>query len=75
MKSGDNVIRGDHLGIDTKDCLIINQSQRPIVTIGLSGYVVIDTGDALLICPTDRAQDVRKATDLLGDDIRYSDFI
>ena len=75
LKSGDNVIRGDHLGIDTKDCLIINQSQRPIVTIGLTGYVVIDTGDALLICPTDRAQDVRKATDLLGDDIRYSDFI
>jgi len=61
----DNVIRhGQHLGVDTKNTLVFGRD-RLVATIGLHDMIVIDTGDALLICPKDRAQDVKKIVDEL----------
>ncbi len=56
---GDNVVVGQHVGMDTKRTLIYAE-QRVVATIGLENFVVVDTADALLICPRDRAQDVKK---------------
>jgi mannose-1-phosphate guanylyltransferase len=53
-----NVVVGQHAGIDTKDSLIFG-SQRLIATIGLDGMIVVDAGDAILVCPMDREQEVR----------------
>jgi mannose-1-phosphate guanylyltransferase len=53
-----NVIVGPHSGIDTVDSLIFS-SERLIATIGLEGMVVVAAGDAILVCPMDREQDVR----------------
>jgi putative nucleotidyltransferase with HDIG domain len=39
---------------------------RPVAVIGLEGVVVVDAGDAILVCRKDRAQDVRKAVDELS---------
>jgi mannose-1-phosphate guanylyltransferase len=38
-----------------------------VVAIGVSGLVVVETPDALLICPRDRAQDVGKIVKALED--------
>lgn len=62
-----NVVSGGarHVGIDTSRCLIVANksggaasSDRIIATIGLEEMIVVDTGDALLILPKSRAQDV-----------------
>ena len=53
-----NVVRGELLQIDTSGCLI-DCPQRLVATIGLKDMIVVDAGDALLICPKDRAQEVR----------------
>jgi hypothetical protein len=42
-----------------------NQEGRLIVTIGVSGLVVVDTGDVLLICPKEKAQQVKEVVSLL----------
>jgi len=55
---GGNVVVGPHLGIDTRDTLVFG-GERLIATIGLEGMVVVDTEDALLICPREREQEVR----------------
>ncbi|MDP2671591.1 MAG: sugar phosphate nucleotidyltransferase [bacterium] len=56
-----NVVKGQHIDIDTKDCLIFGSKEgKLIATIGLEGMIVVDTPDALLICPKDRSQDVKK---------------
>src|SRR5262249_8005264 len=39
--------------------LFVYSDRRRIATIGLKDTVVIDAEDALLICPSDRAQDVK----------------
>jgi mannose-1-phosphate guanylyltransferase len=62
-----NVVHGDGrpLLLDTSDTYVYAPAGRLVATVGLEGFVVIDTPDALLVCPKDRAQDVREAVDRL----------
>jgi mannose-1-phosphate guanylyltransferase len=53
-----NVVVGPHVGMDTDGTLVIG-GKRLIATIGLERMVVVDTDDALLICPRGREQEVR----------------
>ncbi len=53
-----NVVVGQHVGIDTEDSLIFG-GHRLIATIGLEDMVVVDAGDAVLVCPMKREQEVR----------------
>lgn len=55
-----NAVTGRHVGIDTTGCLVVNHTGRMIATVGIDNLIIIDTPDALLICHSDRAQDVRK---------------
>jgi mannose-1-phosphate guanylyltransferase len=57
-----NVVVGQHVGLDTRGCLI-HSSHRLVTTIGLEGMIVVDTEDAILVCPKEQAQEVR---DLVG---------
>ena len=47
---------GQHVGLDTRSSIIY--SERLVATVGLEGMVVVDAGDAVLVLPTSRAQDV-----------------
>ncbi|MBI4671798.1 MAG: mannose-1-phosphate guanylyltransferase [Chloroflexi bacterium] len=62
--SADNAVHGNHIGVNTRSSLIYSD-KRLIATIGLENMIVVDTEDALLICPQDRAQDVKKIVDEL----------
>jgi mannose-1-phosphate guanylyltransferase/mannose-6-phosphate isomerase len=56
--SAGNVIRGDVLAEDTKNCYLSAQS-RLVATVGLRDCVVVETKDAVLVAPRNRAQDVK----------------
>lgn len=60
--SAGNVNLNGHVLIDTKNCLI-DSSNRLVATVGVQDLIIIDTGDALLICHRDAAQDVRKVVE------------
>ncbi len=60
-----NAVLGRHLGVDSRDNLIFAPDGRLIATIGLQGMVVVDTPEALLICPVERAQEVKRLVDAL----------
>jgi len=53
-----NVIVGDHVGLDTHNCLI-HSRDRLIATIGLDNMIVVDAGDAVLVLPQGRSQDIK----------------
>lgn len=57
---------GRPLLMDTTGTYIYTSAGRLVVALGLDGLVVIDTPDALLICPKDRAQEVRDVVDQLA---------
>ncbi|MHC4549749.1 MAG: mannose-1-phosphate guanylyltransferase [Planctomycetota bacterium] len=53
-----NVIHGDHVGLDTRNCIVIG-GDHLIATVGVEDLIVVHTSDATLICPKDRAEEVR----------------
>jgi mannose-1-phosphate guanylyltransferase len=65
-----NVVHGDGvpLLLDTADTYVYTSGGRVVVAIGLDGFVVVDTKDALLICPKDQAQAVRDVVKRLRTD-------
>lgn len=55
-----------HLALETNNTLVYGGgSERLIVTIGVDDMVVIDTGDALLVCKTDQSQKVKDVVEHL----------
>jgi mannose-1-phosphate guanylyltransferase len=60
-----NVVEGVPVLIDTRNSFI-SVPDKLVAVIGLSDLVVVDTEDALLVCPKSRAQDVRKVVEILG---------
>lgn len=64
----DNITQGDVLGLDLKDCLVYeNKKGKLIAAIGIKGLIVVDTEDALLICPKERTHDVKKVIEQLKE--------
>jgi len=61
-----NLVEGDALVIDGRNNVVLATKGRPVAVVGLDEVVVVDAGDAILVCRKDRAQDVRKAVDELA---------
>lgn len=59
-----NTLIGDIVAVDCRDSLVRSES-RLVGAVGLEGCVVIETKDAVLVAPKDRAQDVKKLVDEL----------
>ncbi len=59
-----NAITGLVVHKDTKGSLI-DSPHRLIATLGVENLVVVDSGDAILICHRDRAQEVRDIVEIL----------
>jgi mannose-1-phosphate guanylyltransferase/mannose-6-phosphate isomerase len=56
--SDGNVIQGDTITHDTKNSLV-RSGDRLVATLGLDGIVVVETSDAVLVCPEGRSQEVK----------------
>jgi len=54
-----NVVHARHLHHESNNVLVFSKD-RLIATVGLQDMIVVDTGDAVLVMPADRAQDVKK---------------
>lgn len=68
-----NVIEASQVTLhDVRDSIIYSDVEpaRRIAAIGLDGMIVVDTPEALLVMPKDRAQDVRAIVDALPEDER-----
>ena len=59
-----NVVQGKFFSIDSKNNIVISED-RVVSTIGISNMIIVDTKDALLIVPKDKAEDVKKLVDKL----------
>jgi len=59
-----NVVSGNVLDLESHDS-VIYADQRLVATVGLEDMVVVDTADATLVCPKDRAQDIKRVVEQL----------
>lgn len=60
-----NVLVGDVLAIDAKNCICYS-TKRTVAIAAVSNIVVVETADAILVCSSDKAQNVKQIVDVLG---------
>ena len=58
-KKGENVSAGRHIALDARGNFLWSP-KKFVAAIGIRDLIVVETEDALLVCPRDRAQDVGK---------------
>lgn len=65
----DNVVIGaNHVGIKTANTLVYSDNAKKVITtIGVKNLVIVDTGDALLICDKYHSSEVKDVVQLLKD--------
>jgi len=55
-------INGKILMYDSKDCIVHTPNEKRVVIQGLDNYIVVDSKNALLICPMQNEQQIRQFT-------------
>jgi mannose-1-phosphate guanylyltransferase len=59
------------LALDTSDTLVYQDKEsgsgKLIALLGLHGMVIVDAGEAILVCPAERAEDVRRLVEALKE--------
>jgi mannose-1-phosphate guanylyltransferase len=65
-----NVVKGEFFGEDCDECLIFNHGNLTVTGIGLDEMIVVTCDDAVLICPKNRAQEVKKIVRKLREEGR-----
>lgn len=61
----ENLIKAEAITLDTEGSIIYGPKSKLIATIGIRDLVIVDTGDALLICKKGRSQEVKKIVEQL----------
>jgi len=56
-----NATSGRAVTIDSDDCVVLGGGERPVVVLGGKGLIVVQHEGGTLVCPVERADEVRKA--------------
>ncbi|HNT30067.1 MAG TPA: sugar phosphate nucleotidyltransferase, partial [bacterium] len=67
-----NFVFGQHVGIDTENSLVYSSGSRLIATIGLKDMVIVESEDAILICPVSAAEKVKELVSMIKAEKRDS---
>jgi len=61
-----NVVTGKGaVVVDCEGCVVVAGDKKPLAVVGLKDVVVVDAGDAVLVVPKNKSQDVRKVVEAL----------
>jgi mannose-1-phosphate guanylyltransferase len=61
-----NIVKANHIGVETNECIIYS-ADKFVATLGVHNTVIVEAGDAILVCAKDRAQDVKKIVEKLRE--------
>ena len=62
---GNLTVNSELMALETRDSLVYSSEKKLVVTIGVEDLIIIDSGDALLVCRRDQAQQVRRVIEQL----------
>jgi mannose-1-phosphate guanylyltransferase/mannose-6-phosphate isomerase len=71
--SDENVIVGDVLTLNTKNCFIDSENSF-IATVGIENLVIVQTADAMVVCNKNQTQDIKKIVDTIKKENREEAF-
>lgn len=55
------------VAVDSEDVVAVPAGGRLVATLGVRDLIVVDTPDAVLVCQRERAQDIKRLTQILRD--------
>lgn len=61
-----NISRGQTVLVDSKDCVVL-ANKKLVACVGLERIIVVESGDAVLVCNMDSAQGVKHVVDALKE--------
>ncbi len=61
----DNTKQGEALFVESKGCVTYSDDGKLIALLGMQDVVVVSSGEGVLVCPKDKAQNVREITEIL----------
>ena len=59
-----NAVRGNVLCVDSKNSLV-QVGEKLVALVGVEDLIIVETDDAILVCPRNKSQDVRAIVDAL----------
>jgi mannose-1-phosphate guanylyltransferase len=62
---GEGAAKGDVILVDSAGTVVVPGGGRIVAAVGVRDFIVVDTPDAILLCPRSRAQDVKIVVDEL----------
>lgn len=60
-----NALGADTIAVSSHNCLVRAPESKLVALVGVQNLVVVDTGDALLVCDRDADQHVKKVVEIL----------
>lgn len=58
---GENAVKGSHIAIESKGNIVYNYSNdKMIAIVGIEDLIIVNSDDVIMVCPKDKAQDVKK---------------
>lgn len=60
-----NVLSENTVALETRNCIVLGRPDHLVATIDVDDLIIIATPDATLVCPKDRAEDVKKIVEEL----------
>jgi mannose-1-phosphate guanylyltransferase len=64
--AGGNRASGDAVFLESNDCLAVGDAGL-VALLGCEGLVVVRSGDAVLVCPKDRVEEIKKLRGMAGE--------
>ncbi len=74
-ESDNNVVRGLHLGVSSKNCIIVGGSTHLIATVDVQDLIIVNTDDATLVCNIKSAQSIKELVQLIASKPELSAFL
>jgi len=74
-EENNNVTRGLHVGIDTKDCIVVGDAKHLIATVDIDDIIIVHTEDATLVCNAKSAQRIKEVVTLIGSKPELSTYL
>lgn len=74
-ESDNNVVRGLHVGVDSKNCIIVGGSTHLIATVDVQDLIIVNTDDATLVCNVKSAQSIKELVKLIASKPELSAFL
>ena len=70
-----NVVRGLHIGVNSKNCIIVGGSTHLIATVDVEDLIIVNTDDATLVCNLKSAQSIKELVQLIASKPELSAFL